>query len=80
MGRVFKNVFGKTVTAEIHESKINAARRLLFDPSMNVNEIATACGFSDTIYFRRIFRKITGFRPLSYRKQFSRIHVNTELV
>ncbi len=79
MGRVFKNVYGKTVTDEIHERKINAARRLLFDSSMNVKEIATACGFSDTTYFRRIFKKITGFKPLSYRKQFSHMHVNTEL-
>ncbi|HBC88737.1 MAG TPA: AraC family transcriptional regulator [Lentisphaeria bacterium] len=79
MGRVFKNAYGKTVTDEIHERKINAARRLLFDSSMNIKEIATACGFSDTIYFRRIFKKISGFNPLSYKKQFSHMHVNTEL-
>ncbi|HCE42781.1 MAG TPA: hypothetical protein DET40_04475 [Lentisphaeria bacterium] len=79
MGRVFKNVCGKTVTDEIHERKINAARRLLLNSSMNIKEVATACGFSDTIYFRRIFKKITGYKPLSYRKQFLHMHVNTEL-
>ncbi len=79
MGRVFKNVYGRTVTDEIHESKINAARRLLLNSSMNIKEVANACGFSDTVYFRRIFKKVTGFKPLSYRKQFTQMHVNTEL-
>ncbi|MFZ2658469.1 MAG: AraC family transcriptional regulator [Victivallales bacterium] len=79
MGRVFKNVYGKTVTDEIHDRKINAAKRLLLNSPMNIKEIATACGFSDTIYFRRIFKKMTGYRPFSYRKQFSHMHVNTEL-
>ncbi len=80
MGRVFKKIYGRTVTDEIHGRKINAAKKLLFDSSMNIKEIATACGFSDTIYFRRIFKKITGYKPLSYRKQFSHMHVNTELI
>ncbi|MFA6294277.1 MAG: AraC family transcriptional regulator [Victivallales bacterium] len=79
MGRVFRNMHGKTVTDEIHWRKINAARRMLFDSSSSVKEIAASCGFSDTVYFRRIFRKITGFNPLAYRKQFPHMHVNTEL-
>lgn len=79
MGRVFKGRYGKTVTEQIHWKKINAAKRILFDSAMNIKEIANSCGFADPIYFRRIFRKITGFRPLAYRKQFRHMHVNTEL-
>lgn len=79
MGRVFRGIYGKTVTDEIHWKRVNAAKRMLFDSSLNIKEIANSCGFSDPIYFRRIFRKITGFRPLAYRKQFRHMHVNTEL-
>jgi YesN/AraC family two-component response regulator len=58
--------------------KVGSATKKLISSTMNINEISEDCGFSDTVYFRRIFKKITGLTPAKYRKMYSHIHLNTE--
>lgn len=78
LGRKFKETFGWTVTDEIHRQRINYAKKLLLESVMNVAEIATNSGFEDPVYFRKIFKRIAGISPRAYRRQYSRIHINTE--
>ena len=46
-----------------------AAHELVSDHSISVSTVAKNHGFTSTIYFERIFKKMTGKSPLQYRKQ-----------
>jgi len=78
LGRVFRRVYGHTLIDEIHLRRLRSARRLLIESTFNVDQIATECGFQDSGYFRRIFRRKQGVSPRAYRQLFTRAHVNTE--
>ena len=65
----FKEVFGMPVTKYLLDIRINKATTLLRSTDMNVTEIAASCGFSDTNYFARAFKKETGCSPSEYRRQ-----------
>ncbi len=65
----FKEVFGVPVTKYLLDIRINKATTLLRLTDMNVTEIAASCGFSDTNYFARAFKKETGCSPSEYRRQ-----------
>lgn len=50
--------------------RINHAREMLeFQKNMNITEIAEYCGFHDSSYFTRIYRKLTGETPGCFRKK-----------
>lgn len=59
---------GTNVLNYHHRLRIDKARRLLRDPYLRVKEIATLCGFEDTNYFCRLFKKHTGTSPSCWRK------------
>jgi AraC-like DNA-binding protein len=77
LGRLFRKTHGHTMTDEIHLQRMREARVLLREGSRNVGEIAQACGFADSRYFRRIFRRHQGMSPLRYRNLHTRLHINT---
>lgn len=68
MGRVFKRVYGRTITEAIHDQQLRVARALLRESSRRIGEIARLCGFEDPGYFRRVFDAKHGMSPRSYRK------------
>jgi two-component system response regulator YesN len=53
------------------------ARRLLSEQVMTVGEVALQVGFTDTRYFSRVFKQLTGMTPSQYAEQFA---VNQEAV
>jgi len=67
--RIFKKHTGVTVVSYINSLKLKAAAKLLLDESKNVTEIAEECGFSESKYFGKIFKKNYGLSPLAYRKE-----------
>ena len=61
---------GRTLSTEIMNERLNAARRALADPSLDnlkISEIAYRCGFSDLSYFNRAFRQKYGETPKAAR-------------
>jgi AraC-like DNA-binding protein len=78
LGRVYRRAYGHTLIDEIHRSRLRSARRLLMESALNVDQIARECGFADSGYFRRIFRRAQGLSPRAFRKLYARAHVNTE--
>lgn len=64
----FKKETGMTVTDYINQTRIKQALILLNTTSLGIGEIAVQCGFSDTNYFSRTFRKLQGQTPGQYRK------------
>jgi len=77
LGRVFRNLYGRTITEAIHGKRVRHATTLLAEGKLSIDRVARECGFEDSGYFRRLFRRIEGMTPKSYRKMHVRIHVNT---
>jgi transcriptional regulator GlxA family with amidase domain len=51
--------------------RIEHAKHLLETSSLPVEEISAEAGYSDTSFFRRLFKRLVGITPLSYRRMFS---------
>jgi Response regulator containing CheY-like receiver domain and AraC-type DNA-binding domain len=77
LGRVYKRAFGLSIVEDIHAKRIGLAKKLLMDGYLSIKEIAARCGFSDAVYFRRVFKKREGLGPLAFRKIYSHMHINT---
>lgn len=65
--RCFSRNLNTTPFTYLLEYRIRQAANELHNSSHSVTEIAYACGFSDTSYFSRTFRKIMGCTPSEYR-------------
>ena len=63
----FKNMVGCSPLKYLILIRINRATELLLYTEMQIHDIATRCGFSDSNYFCRTFRTQTGFSPQQYR-------------
>ena len=53
----------------IARTRINHAMVLLRDSELDMTTIALECGYNDSSYFTRSFRKAIGLTPGTYRKQ-----------
>lgn len=67
--RLFKEHTGISVVKYIHLLKIQSACEELQKTNRSVEEIALQCGFHTSVYFCRVFKKITGLTPSQYRGQ-----------
>jgi hypothetical protein len=54
----------------IRKLRIEKAIELLDDPKYSLSEIAYLTGFSDQSHFTRIFKKVTGKNPSSFKKKY----------
>jgi len=77
LGRIYRKVYGCTLTEAIHHRRVKEACDYLLDSNLTIERIAQKCGFTDPDYFRRIFRRYMKICPGDYRNEYSRIHVNT---
>lgn len=66
--RLFKQITGKSAVDYINKLKIDKAIKLLCESNLNITEIALSCGFNDSNYFSRIFKKYKGISPVQFRK------------
>jgi LacI family transcriptional regulator len=66
--RGFREVLGRSPTAEINRVRLGSARRLLIDTEMTLEQIARRTGYSSVQYFSHAFRSMFGCTPGSYRK------------
>ncbi|RRR42589.1 AraC family transcriptional regulator [Mycolicibacter terrae] len=67
---VMRRRTGRTVQDWITERRMAEARRLLDDPELPVGEVARRVGLPDQGYFARLFRKVHGVSPRSWREQY----------
>ncbi|MFH1824858.1 MAG: extracellular solute-binding protein [Candidatus Firestonebacteria bacterium] len=68
LSRVFKKETGKTIFEYLTYLRIEKSKKLLKDIRLNVNEASMRCGFKNTNYFSKVFKKINGLSPSEYRK------------
>ena len=78
LGRTFRQVYGCTLTQAIHDRRLKHARKLLLNGEQTVETIAQACGFNETGYFRRLFKRAEGMTPHKFRALYAKVHINTE--
>ena len=46
---------------------MEAAKKLLEQPTVNVKDIGEAVGYGDSNYFAKVFKRVTGVSPTEYR-------------
>lgn len=68
LSRLFRSECSVALNAFIREERLRHAQTLLADPSLNVSEVAWACGFRDPNYFIRRFRSAHGATPGQARR------------
>jgi AraC-like DNA-binding protein len=78
LGRIFRTHFRCTLTEAIHTRRARHATNLLSEGKQSIDDIARHCGFEDTGYFRRVFKKELGMSPRAYRALHLRLHINTD--
>jgi transcriptional regulator GlxA family with amidase domain len=69
--RRFKKATGDTPLEYLQHLRIGQARTFLETTEESIDTITYATGYEDVSSFRRLFKKITGISPSSYRKRFS---------
>ena len=68
--RVFKECTGTSPIGFHHMLKLNIAKDYIsFYDKMSFSEIASKLGFSDALYFSKLFKKQHGISPSEYRKE-----------
>ena len=68
--KLFKRNVGSSPMHYLNTVRIEESKRMLVSSSFSINEISSAIGFNDSLYFSRIFKKTTNLTPTEYRKQF----------
>lgn len=64
----FKDQFGQTPVEYINRERIKLSKQLLQDKQNKIATIGYQCGFTDSNYFVRLFKKMEGITPGDYRQ------------
>jgi len=66
--RIFKEQTGYSPRKYLQRMRVEKACNLLHHSDLSIDQIASACGFSDRYYFTRIFSRTMNVSPGVYRK------------
>ncbi len=67
-------LLGTTIQRYHERVRIEWAKRLLRETSLRIGEVAARVGYSDPLYFSRVFRQAAGVSPRAWRKAESVRH------
>ena len=69
VSRMFKKAMHTGFNDYLTERRVECAKAaLLAEPKKNIRDIASSLGFRDESYFIKVFKKVTGLTPNSFRK------------
>ena len=71
LSAMFKERVGVNFIEYVTRRRMQYAGRLLRENRMSTSEIASACGYADPAYFRRLFVRTYGMTPHEYRERGS---------
>ena len=69
ISHLFKKEMNDAPSVYINKVRIEKAKILLRTGNRTLSDIAAAVGYSDSNYFMRIFKKLTGTTPSGYRRK-----------
>jgi AraC-like DNA-binding protein len=64
---IFREAFDKSPIEVLTEIRMDRARDLLKNTDLSIREVAFASGYSDPLYFSRLFRRRMGMPPSKFR-------------
>lgn len=67
--RMVHEYSGYPLNEYIHRLKVAEAKNILLNTDMSVKDIGEALGYKDMFYFSRVFKKMTGLSPRTYRNR-----------
>ena len=68
--RYFHSITHQTPMDYVNSYRIEQASQLLHDTDLSVTDIGLECGYNDSSYFVKVFRKYRGLTPSRYRKLY----------
>ena len=68
---LFKEKAGQSPHAYQQMLRINNCMTLLASTQLNITDICMLSGYTDPLYFSKIFKKYVGMSPREYRKELS---------
>lgn len=68
LSKIFKEVTGFSFVEYINHVRVKEASKLLLNSQLNITDIASRTGYNNLTHFGRVFKKISGYSPLEYRK------------
>lgn len=72
LDRIFYRTYGIAPMRLLRDMRLKKAQKLPESADQPLRVISAQCGFADSAYFHRVFRKTAGVSPGEYRKQMSR--------
>jgi len=66
---LFRRDMGMNFSTFLRKKRVDHALEMMQNGSTRIYDIAHAVGFSDTKYFCRVFREVTGYSPGHYMKE-----------
>lgn len=69
LSRLFKRELDTSFTLYLNKIRVRETISLLGNLNLTINQIAYSVGFDDPAYFSKVFKKITGCSPQTYRKE-----------
>ncbi|WP_340022152.1 response regulator [Paenibacillus sp. FSL K6-1096] len=71
ISRLFKHKTGQTITDYLIGIRITEAKKMLLDhPDLKNYEIADRVGYSDPVYFNKLFKRMCGMTPKEYKGRY----------
>lgn len=65
-----KKTSGDSVSVYIQQYCLLEAKRMLCFTQLTVREICFQLGYQDPVYFGKLFKKVTGLTPLTFRREY----------
>lgn len=78
LSTLFKKHTGYSLLLYINITRINISKNLLLNTDEHLDSISQKCGFPDTKYYLRLFKKYVGITPKNYRKAFHLKYINVK--
>lgn len=69
LSHIFKSRTGMSMSDYIIQVRVAKAKKMLSGTKMPVFQVAASCGYSNTAFFAKHFRRITGMSPKEYREK-----------
>ena len=67
--KMFRQATGLTFTDYLARIRVEKVKAMLLDPHKRISEVAFATGFQSLSQFNRVFRKVAGESPSTYRER-----------